>query len=634
MHYVLGTAGHIDHGKSALVKALTGTDPDRLKEEKERGMTTDLGFAFLGDDITLIDVPGHEKFVRHMLAGASTIDMVLLVVAADDGVMPQTREHFEICRLLGIKKGLVAINKIDLVDNDWVEIVRQDVVELVKGSFLEGAPMVFVSARTGEGVPELKRVIGEVMKTVERNPDRGVFRLPIDRCFTVKGFGTVVAGTVLSGRCRVGDRLELLPQGIEVRVRGIQEHNRSVESAVTGERAALNLQRVEEAMIERGNVLATPGYYRPTELLNCSLYLLKDARQPLRNMTRVHLHIGTAEVMCRVCLLDKKELLPGKEALVQLRTETPVVGDWGDHYVIRHYAPAQTIGGGVVLEVSAQKEKKFVAATIRRLEELKSGERGSVLEQFLLKSRGDIKTLPVIARELAITDEDARMMAEFLAERGKVSFIETEGKRFLVHTRILEEAKQRVVTFLGEFHRDNPLRIGVKRGELRAKTSIAPILLEVILKALLRSGEVVIEDERVRLASHQLKLTPTEKGLFDRIARVFEEAKWTPPGIDGAFAGVEPKLAQRVKMALLESGVLVELGEGVVIHRSALKEAERIIRELFAGKPALTASEIRQALDSTRKLVIPLLNYFDSVGLTRRKGDVRILSADHQVQNM
>lgn len=634
MHFVVGTAGHIDHGKSALVKALTGTDPDRLKEEQERGMTTDLGFAFLGSDITIIDVPGHERFVRHMLAGASTIDMVVLVVAADDGVMPQTREHFEICRLLGIKKGVVAINKIDLVDREWLEMVREDVAEMVRGSFLEGAPVVFVSARTGAGVTELKRVIGEVAKTIERRPDRGVFRLPIDRCFSVKGFGTVVAGTVLSGKCRVGDRLELLPQGIEVRVRGIQEHNHPVESAGIGERAALNLQGVAEDKVERGNVLATPGYYRPSELLNCSLYLLKEVRRPLRNMTRVHLHIGTAEVMCRVCLLDRKEMAPGTEGLVQLRTETPVVADRDDHYVLRHYAPAQTIGGGVVLEVNGYKERRFVLATIRRLEQLRSGERGAVLEQLLLKAgAGEIKTLPAIARELAITDEDARTMADFLLAQGKVVWVEAEGKRFLVHRQVREEAKGRVVSFLSEFHRENPLRLGVKRGELRVKTGIAPVLLDELLQELVQSGEAVIEDERVRLAGHQLQLSPAERVVFDRIAKSFADGKWRPPDIEEAFAGVEPKLARRVKTALLESGILVDLGEGVVVHQEALKEAERIIRELFRNKAELTASEIRQALDSTRKIVIPLLNYFDSVGITRRKGDVRILAAEHRVQD-
>ncbi len=324
MHVVVGTAGHIDHGKSALVKALTGTDPDRLKEEKERGMTTDLGFAFLGSDITIIDVPGHERFVRHMLAGASTIDFVVLVVAADDGVMPQTREHFEICRLMGIRKGMVAINKADLVDSEWLEMIKLDVAEMVKGSFLEGAPMAAVSALTEQGVPELRQMIVELARKVEAKQDRGVFRMPVDRNFSMKGFGTVVAGTVLSGHVRVGDTLELLPQKREVRVRGIQKHNQMLETLGLGERAALNLQGLEREAVVRGNVLATPGYYTPTVNFNASFYLLKSVEKPLRNLSSLKLHIGTAEVMCRVALLDTKGLSPGQEALVQVRAEEPV----------------------------------------------------------------------------------------------------------------------------------------------------------------------------------------------------------------------------------------------------------------------------------------------------------------------
>ncbi|NPV14484.1 selenocysteine-specific translation elongation factor [candidate division WOR-3 bacterium] len=625
MHFVVGTAGHIDHGKSALVKALTGTDPDRLKEEQERGMTTDLGFAFLGDDITIIDVPGHEKFVRHMLAGASTIDLVMLVVAADDGVMPQTREHFEICRLLGIKKGLVVLNKIDLVDEDWLEMVRLDVAELVRGSFLEGAPVVAVSARTGAGIEELKKVLYQVTKTVEPKPDRGVFRLPIDRCFTIKGFGTVVAGTVLSGTCRVGDRLELLPQGIEVRVRGIQRHNKPVEYTVVGERAALNLQGVEVDMIVRGNILSTPGYYRPTTVFNGSFYLLKDAGKPLRNMTRVHLHIGTAEVMCRVCLLDKKELQPGEECLVQIRTESRVVCDWNDHYVIRHYSPQQTIGGGVVLEAQGKKVRRFDDETLSRLQELKSGKRGAVLEQFLIKSGFDVKTIGAISRELALTESDAQRMADFLVKDGKARWVEWEGKNYLILERVIADGLEKIKEVLREYHQVNPLRVGMKRAEARVKLAQAPALFETLVRMLKEQGVVSEEGDRLRLATHQVKLNPQEQAIFERVVQALKQAKWQPPDTDEVFAGIEKKLADRVKTALLETGEIVDIGEGVLLHSEMVAEAEKILKELFIRKSELTASEFRQALGTTRKVAIPLLNYFDRTGLTQRRGDIRVL---------
>ncbi len=627
MHVVVGTAGHIDHGKSALVKALTGTDPDRLKEEKERGMTTDLGFAFLGADITVIDVPGHERFVRHMLAGASTIDLVVLVVAADDGVMPQTREHFEICRLMGIRKGLVAINKADLVDDEWVEMVKLDVSEMVRGTFLEGAPMMAVSAITGRGVTELRQAIVELAKTVEAKPDRGVFRMPVDRNFSMKGFGTVVAGTVLSGHVHVGDTLELLPQKREVRVRGIQKHNQKLETLGLGERAALNLQGLERAAVVRGNVLATPGYYTPTTNFNAALYLLTSVDKPLRNLASLKLHIGTAEVMCRVALLDTKELAPGQDALVQVRAEEPVVCDWNDHYVIRTFAPQQTIGGGVVLEANPSKERRFDEDVVKRLKALRTGEAGSVLEQYLLKHKFDAKTLAQAAKDLALADADAKEMLGLLVTTSRARKLEFEGKEFLVHEKVVGEARAALVATLAQFHKDNPLRLGLKRPELRSKAArgFSPPLFGAVLAALLSENQVVLEDDRVRLASHQIKLGPVLQREYDRLDKLFREMGFSPPSFEEALAGVDKKVAQQVRVALLESGRLVDVGESIVLHRDAVALAEQKVRALFAQKPELTASEIRQELGTTRKYIIPLLNYLDSRGITQRKGEVRIL---------
>ncbi|MGB9742100.1 MAG: selenocysteine-specific translation elongation factor [candidate division WOR-3 bacterium] len=627
-HFVIGTAGHIDHGKSAIVKALTGTDPDRLKEEQERGMTTDLGFAFLGDEITIIDVPGHERFVRHMLAGASTIDMVMLVVAADDGVMPQTREHFEICRLLGIKRGLIVINKVDLVDAEMIGIVKEDVKDLVRGSFLDGAPVLEVSARTGKGIDELKQAIRELTSTVERRPDRGVFRLPIDRCFTIKGFGIVVAGTVLSGSCRVGERLEILPEGINVRVRGIQRHNRAVDSAGAGERAALNLQGVQLEQIHRGQVLVTPGYYQPTSFIQGTLYLLKDAPAELKNMTRVHLHIGTAEVMCRVCLLDKKELVPGEEGLVQLRTEEPVVCEWNDRFVLRHFAPLVTIGGGVVLETGGSKLRRFDDVTINRLQQLRSGEKGTVLEQFLLKSGFDIKTLNGIARALAITDEDAVQMSEWLVQTGKAEIIEDEGKKYLIHKEVYRAAAANVLAVLSDFHQQNPLRMGIKQSELRAKAGNLPAaLFALILSRLAGSGAIVIMGEKVRAPEHTVRLKPEEQVVFDRVLEVLKKARWAPPALEVLFSGVDRKLSERVKIALVESGAVIDIGEGIYMHAQAVAEAKNLLLQMLAERKELAATDFRQALGTTRKFAIPLLNYFDSIGLTQRRGDVRVLKS-------
>jgi len=627
LHVVVGTAGHIDHGKSALVKALTGTDPDRLKEEKERGMTTDLGFAFLGTDITVIDVPGHERFVRHMLAGASTIDLVVLVVAADDGAMPQTREHFEICRLMGIRNGLVAINKADLVDDEWIEMVKLDIGEMVKGSFLEGAPMMPVSAITGQGVPELRQAIVDLAKKVEAKPDRGVFRMPVDRNFSMKGFGTVVAGTVLSGHVHVGDTLELLPQKREVRVRGIQKHNEMLETLGLGERAALNLQGIEREAVVRGNVLATPGYYTPTTNFNATMYLLKSVEKPLRNLASLKLHIGTAEVMCRVALLDIKELAPGREALVQVRADEPVVCDWSDHYVVRTFAPQQTIGGGIVLEANPSKERRFDEDVVKRLRALRTGEAGSVLDQYLLKHRFDAKTLAQAAKDLALADADAKEMLGLLVTTNRARQLQFEGKEFLVHEKMVGEARAALAAALTQFHKENPLRIGLKRPELRSKAApgFSAPLFQTVLGALLSEKQVVLEDDRVRLASHQIRLGPALQKEYDRLDKLFQETGFSPPSFEEALTGVEKKLAQQVRVALLESGRLVDVGESVVLHRDAVVLAEQKVRALFAQKPELTASEIRQELGTTRKYLIPLLNHLDSRGVTQRRGEVRVL---------
>jgi selenocysteine-specific elongation factor len=627
MHVVVGTAGHIDHGKSALVKALTGTDPDRLKEEKERGMTTDLGFAFLASDITIIDVPGHERFVRHMLAGASTIDLVVLVVAADDGVMPQTREHFEICRLMGIKRGLVAINKADLVDSDWIEMVKMDVEEMVKGSFLEGAPMMPVSAVTGQGVVELRQAIVDLAGKVEAKPDRGVFRMPVDRNFSMKGFGTVVAGTVLSGRVCVGDTLELLPQKREAKVRGIQRHNQMLEMLGLGERAALNLQGVEREAVVRGHVLATPGYYTPTTNFNATLYLLKSVEKPLRNLASLKLHIGTAEVMCRVALLDTRELAPGHEALVQVRTEGPVVCDWNDHYVVRTFAPQQTIGGGIVLEANPARERRFDEDVVKRLKALRAGGAGSVLEQYLLKHRFEARTLAQAAKDLALADADAREMLDLLLTTNRARKLAFEGKEYLVHEKVVGEARAALSGALGQYHKDNPLRLGLKRPELRAKAApgFSVPLFESVLAGLLSEGQVALEDDRVRLTSHQIKLGPALQKEYDRLDKLFREMGFSPPSLDEALAGVDKKLGQQARVALLESGRLVDVGESVLLHRDVVALAEQKVRALFTQKPELTASEIRQELGTTRKYLIPLLNYLDSRGVTQRRGEVRIL---------
>ena len=374
---VMGTAGHIDHGKTQLIKTLTGIDTDRLKEEKERGITIDLGFAHLtyedGTEVGVIDVPGHERFVRNMLAGVGGIDLVMLVIAADEGVMPQTREHLAICQMLQVKEGLVALTKADLVDEDWLELVSEDTREFLKGTFLEGKPIVPVSAKTGQGLDELKRVLQGLVARVPPKQLQGKFRLPVDRVFTIRGFGTVVTGTLFSGTIRVEDRIEIYPKGIEAKIRGVQVHNASVPEAVAGQRTAINLQGIDKVEVERGDVLGHAGEFAPTFMLDAVLQHLSDAPRPLRHRARVRLHVGTSEIMGRVILLDRDELAPGEEAYVQLRLEEPAIVLPRDRFVIRSYSPVQTIGGGMVLDAQPAKHRRGDAGLAAHFQLLAEG---------------------------------------------------------------------------------------------------------------------------------------------------------------------------------------------------------------------------------------------------------------------
>ncbi|MFQ5772833.1 MAG: selenocysteine-specific translation elongation factor, partial [bacterium] len=400
-HIIIGTAGHIDHGKSALVKALTGVNPDRLKEEKERGLTIDLGFAHLGEKATIIDVPGHEKFIRNMVAGVSTINFVLFVVAADDGVMPQTREHLDILKILQVKHGIIVITKIDLVEEEWLNLVKEDVRNLVQGSFLEIAPMLSVSSITGRGISKLKTTMETQWQQIKRRENKGVFWMPIDRSFTMKGFGTVVTGSVLSGETKVGDSLELLPQKKIVRIRGLQSHGHSVEKVAPGDRAAINLQALAKDQIHRGNVLSVPNYFNVARRLDARLQLLENAPKAIKPNTRVRLHFGTTEVMARISLLNVTKIEPGVSAYVQFHLENPGCTRRLDPFVIRQYSPTTTIGGGIILDANATRHKLADPTVLHKLQALEKENPKEVLEEKLLSAKFALLTLDQLTAEIA-----------------------------------------------------------------------------------------------------------------------------------------------------------------------------------------------------------------------------------------
>jgi selenocysteine-specific elongation factor len=490
--------------------------------------------------------------------------------------------------------------------------------------------MMPVSSITGQGIPELKQELDNLITGTPPKPDRGIFRLPVDRNFTMKGFGTVVAGTVLSGTARVGDKVELQPEGIETRIRGIQVHNSAVTSVTLGQRAAFNLQGIEREIVLRGSILGTPGYYRPTDYLNTSYYHLNSAQAPLKNMTRVRLHIGTAEIMCRLMLLDVKELAPGREAVAQLRLESPTTADWGDRYVIRSYSPQKTIGGGTVLEANPAKARRFDEVLVARLKALSSGSVASIMEQKLLKLGFALKTAEQLAREATLNLADAQRLIDELVAQGKAHVAEHENRRFIIHIGNLMRARNAILETLSLFHKQNPARLGMKRQELKSKlpADFSPVLFERLLTELVTGELIVIEAERVRLSTHSLKLDEREQALADRVLKLYDQTGFNSPSLKelgSMVPGAPPKQVEKVLTALFDLGRIVDVGEGIVFVQKCVLEAEAKVRVFLAGHEQMTASEFRQMIGSSRKYAIPLLNYLDSHGVTQRRGEVRVL---------
>lgn len=631
-HYVIGTAGHIDHGKTSMVKQLTGRNTDWLQEEIARGMTIDLGFAFLGDDITIIDVPGHERFVRNMVAGVSTIDLVLFVIAADDGVMPQTREHLDILKLLQIKQGIIVITKTDLVEEDWVELVIEDVKDAIKGTFLETAPVVPISNETGMGIDELKQNIFDMLARAEERQDRGIFRLPIDRVFTMKGFGTVVAGTVLSGSLTPEQNVELLPQRQKIRVRGLQIHEQSEKMVKIGDRAAINLAGIEKDAIRRGDVLAAPGSFRPTRFFDGKFYLLENAAKNLKNTARIRLNIGTSEVIGRVSILDKEEIKPGESAFIQFRLEVPVVPDVGDRYVVRTYSPVHTIGGGVVLDVNPRRHKRFSEDVVKKIATLESGDPEKIIVQFLRNQKYQGVTLAQISQQASLASDIVESVVKRLIENHRCYTYSEKGQDYFLHQHYYSELKASIDQSLNIFHQKNPTRLGISKTDLKVLMNlpVEALLFNKILDELVREGKIIVSDNRVALATHQLQLTERQQKLMDRIAKIYFDSAFTTPDTANVAEriGVSEKDVEAIIQILLETNALVKADEGIIFQQQRVDEAIQLVKAHFNREQQLTVGDFREMIASSRKYAVPLLGYFDAIGLTVRQHDVRVLNPD------
>ncbi len=627
----LGTAGHIDHGKTSLVRALTGIDTDRLKEEKERGITIELGFAYLelpgGNLLSIVDVPGHERFVKNMVAGAAGIDLVMLVVAADEGVMPQTREHLDICRLLGVRHGLVALTKADLVDPDFLELAREDVAALCEGTFLEGAPIVPVSAVTGQGLEELVRHLDELAARIPPRGSRGPMRLPVDRVFSVRGFGTVVTGTLISGVVRREDPAVVLPGGRETKVRNIQVHGRDVGRARAGQRVALNLAGLEVRHIYRGCTVAAPGTVEPTRMLDARVELLPSEAKGLPDRARVRLHVGTQEVPVVVALLDREVLRPGESAYVQVRSTEWIVACPGDRFVLRAFSPPRTLGGGVVLDHQPPRHKGRRPEVLRDLAVLEEGDAAERLEVFL-RVRGQRGLTPVQAQvALGVPLEEARNLLQATVRRGAA--IVTDRKTQWHHDRaVVEGLETQAVGILGRFHAENPLKRGMGTEELRRKLPrhMDERLIACALDRLQGAGRVVMEGGRIRRSDFQPRLRPDDREARGRILAAVERRGYQGPTLAelAEELGESENALRPVMEYLVDEGALARTKEGYYFIPRSLQELEQHVVRVLQEKGEVSVADVKAFTGTTRKYTIPLLEYLDGCKVTTRRGDVRV----------
>ena len=630
---IVGTAGHIDHGKTALVRALTGTDTDRLAEEKRRGITIDIGFANLrvadernGDELNLgfVDVPGHERFVRNMLAGASGIDLVLMVIAADELAMPQTREHFDICRLLDVRHGLVALTKADLVDADTLELSQMELEDFFAGSFLAGKPVIPVSAKTGMGLDELRDALAQTARKTPGRNGSGHFRMPLDRVFVQQGFGTVITGTPVSGTIQADSELKIHPLDRRVRVRGIQGHNKSVRSIGAGQRTALNLAGIEASELRRGMVATSVGPFRDTSKLDCVIELLASA-DALKHGAPVHFHSGTSETVARVALLGRSGKLPPEgKAFARLRLDNPVLTLYGDRFILRRFSPVITIGGGIVLDTEPRPERN-AAAHCRRLTELRSGEPRRVLAVLLQHEPYGLETSDTIRR----SGWNKSKVGETAADLCKLGVARPLGPSRLLSAEAYRAASKKTADFLKHFHRKEPLQPGTSKEELRSRcfASAPANFLDTLLTSLEAAGEIVIENEFIRLPSHTVVLGDEESKARETIIAKFETAGLSVPAVKDVLASlpVDAARARRILQALLREDILVKVSEDILLHRGGIDRLEQLLRQERERSGRIDVARFKELAGVSRKYAIPLLEFLDRQKLTRRDGNERVI---------
>ena len=629
---ILGTAGHIDHGKTALIKALTGINTDRLKEEQLRGITIELGFAYVdlpsGQHLGIVDVPGHEKFVKNMVAGATGIDIVAMVIAADEGVMPQTREHMEICTLLDIKYGLIVLTKIDLVDEEWLELVIEDIKDFSRNTFLEGSPVVPVSAVTGQGLDGFVKTLDELCAQVPQRPPSSLFRLPVDRVFTMKGFGTVITGTLSSGSVQVGDTIMIYPSGITSKVRGVQVHNQSVNSAEAGMRTAINFQGLEKSAVDRGQVVSSPGALIPSYMLDVSFHFLGSNKKPIKNRTRVRFHSGTSEVMGILILLDSEELLPGQTTVAQLRLDVPVAPIKDDRFVIRSYSPIRTIGGGHVINPIPPKHKRFKPEVVKGLKSLVDQGPEAVISYHLdAAGYGGISFTELKIMTSLPEKQLSNIMQDLLSKRTVV--LADKENRIYIHHNSLDKLIKEASVHLANYHQANPLKAGMPKEELKSKFPAVQgaKLFNLLLNQMIKNQEIVQDENTIRLVSHKVSLGVDQAEIRKRILDAYLESGLTPPYFRelAKTLDINSQRAKDVLMLLVDEGLLVKAKEDLYFYAEAVNDLKKRLVDFLVSNGEITTPQFKDMTGVSRKFLIPLIEYFDAQNVTIRIGDIRKL---------
>lgn len=626
---IIGTAGHIDHGKTTLIKALTGRETDTLEEEKNRGISINLGFTFFdlpsGKRAGIVDVPGHEKFVKNMLAGVSGIDVVLMVIAADEGIMPQTKEHLEILQLLNVKKGIIVITKTDMVEKEWAEMVEEDIKEELKDTFLQNAPVYRVSSKTKEGVKELIEGIDELTEEIHSKDVHGHFRLPVDRVFSVTGFGTVVTGTIISGNVKEGDIAEIYPSKKMTKIRGIQVHDNSVKVGEAGQRCALNLSNVKKTEVKRGDIISVENLMEPSMMIDCKLYYLKSASRPLENRQRVRLYSGTNEIICRAVILDKEIVNPGEEAYIQFRLEKPITVQRNDRYVIRTYSPMITIGGGSVIEPVATKAKRFNQSYVEDLKLKESGDTSNILEKTIEKLSNTFPNEKDILKALGKNEIELKDKIKELVDENKI--ISLDGVYF--HVNYINEKIDKTSNLLSEFHSKNPLKVGISKEEMRIKVfgkTLKQKTYDEILKVFENKKIIKIHGKYISEYDFLVVYNDNQEKISKYIRDEYKKGRYTPPKYNDLLDNCKDKEEfKRVYESLLERKILYKVNEECVLLSSDYEDCKNKVEDFIKKNGSITVAQFRDIMDTSRKYSFAILEYFDGIKFTKRIEDERVL---------